>query len=477
MKNPREHRNLQFFTFFVLLFFLFAYILVRAQDSTASIEDLTAEEMSEENIDTFEETEEDFWEEEEGFDDGAKLSFKGFVNNYQAVRLKKPFDFLSSRTRFYGVLEVKAENSALFTAIEGIYNNAIKSQTGVELCEAYFDYSTKFSDFRIGRQIIGWGKADGVQITDIISPLDLSEGVSDDYNDLMIAVDAVKARLLFQPVTLEVIWIPFFQPALLPSGDNPWAIEMAVSGDAPIMKEPVSPEFKLENSELAAKATLSFPSIDIGASIFRTWTDIPLLNQTSSTLGGTPTTIQGEYKRFTMVGLEFSRPIDAFVLRGEGAFYLGRHFDKTRLVVHRSLLIKDSSATMSLGAPVKKNSINWLLGIDWYPSASWIVTGQFVDETIFDYSKDIIQDENRATVTFSVSRTLMRETLSLSGFSALGINSRDGFISPVLKYSVNDQISLSAGASIFMDLDDKGTGAFAPYENNTNFWIKATYSF
>jgi len=48
------------------------------------------------------------------------------------------------------------------------------------LCKAYFNYSTRFSDFHIGRQIIGWGKADDVQITDIISPLDLSEGISPD---------------------------------------------------------------------------------------------------------------------------------------------------------------------------------------------------------------------------------------------------------------------------------------------------------
>ena len=43
------------------------------------------------------------------------------------------------------------------------------------LREMYIDFFTKKMDIRIGKQQIIWGQADGVFITDVVTPKDLSE--------------------------------------------------------------------------------------------------------------------------------------------------------------------------------------------------------------------------------------------------------------------------------------------------------------
>ena len=49
-------------------------------------------------------------------------------------------------------------------------NWEIAEETGFDLHEAWLEYAAEGWDMRLGRQTIIWGKADGVQITDIISP-------------------------------------------------------------------------------------------------------------------------------------------------------------------------------------------------------------------------------------------------------------------------------------------------------------------
>ncbi|MFW5684660.1 MAG: DUF1302 family protein [Spirochaetota bacterium] len=64
----------------------------------------------------------------------------------------------------------------------------------VGLREAYLDYYTDFVDLRVGKQIVIWGRADGLAITDIVSPKDLSDFLIPDFRELRLGVIAVSAN-------------------------------------------------------------------------------------------------------------------------------------------------------------------------------------------------------------------------------------------------------------------------------------------
>ena len=114
----------------------------------------------------------------------ARYGFKGFVDTYHAVRSSSPFDFMSSRTRVRGELERSFGNSKVAVSVNATYNALLKDETGLRLREAFFEHQEEHWGLRLGRQIVIWGAADGVRITDLISPMDMTEFLAQDYDDI-----------------------------------------------------------------------------------------------------------------------------------------------------------------------------------------------------------------------------------------------------------------------------------------------------
>lgn len=112
-----------------------------------------------------------FAQDEDAFD----VRVKGFVDTYQAVQTDKPNKWMSSRTRARGEVTIEKGNVGAFVSANAIYNSIVKEKSGFSLREAYGYFSLGNWDIRAGRQIITWGVADAMRLTDIISPMDFTE--------------------------------------------------------------------------------------------------------------------------------------------------------------------------------------------------------------------------------------------------------------------------------------------------------------
>ena len=100
--------------------------------------------------------------------------------------------------------------------------------------EVYMDIFFESIDLRIGKQQIIWGKADGVFITDIISPKDLREFLLPDFDEIRTGVTAVKADYYIGDNTLEFVWLTSFTPTAMPEEGSIWFPQLAF---------PIQPEF------------------------------------------------------------------------------------------------------------------------------------------------------------------------------------------------------------------------------------------
>ncbi|MCK4396192.1 hypothetical protein KAW96_06310 [candidate division WOR-3 bacterium] len=390
---------------------------------------------------------------------GVDIEPHGFVDTYHAVRLKDPYDFISSRTRFREELYIYGKNSLLFASFNALYDNVLPDQTGIELRQAYLEYMSDNWDFRLGRQIIIWGKADGIQIIDIISPPDYTEFLARDFDDIRMPVDALKFRILPGLLDLEFIWIPFFKPAVLPQEDNPWAIHIEFpEGMDVTLEQTILPEKKFKNSEFAGKVSMYLSGMDFSLSAAYLWDDLPALHKTiiADTIP-VKLILTPKHHRITFVGFDFAKPVKDFVLRGELAFFHGKYFEP-----------QDISEEL-----YKKNSINTLLGVDWYPGNDLMITAQFVDNYILDYEQAIKDDEHTMLTTLHISKKLFRQTLELSTMGYFGINEKDGFVRTNMDYALTDEIHLLCGVDLFFG--DKGM--MGQYNDNDEVWIKAKYSF
>ena len=138
-------------------------------------------------------------------EDSLQVSIKGFVDTYHAVRLQKPNDWMSSRSRARGEVTIEKGNAGAFVSANLVHNAILKDKTALQLREAYGYYSDEHWDLRAGRQIIVWGVADGLRLTDIISPMDYTEFLAQDYDDIRIPVGALRIQFSREKWRLEVL--------------------------------------------------------------------------------------------------------------------------------------------------------------------------------------------------------------------------------------------------------------------------------
>ena len=385
---------------------------------------------------------------------------QGFVDTYHAVRLHDPYDYLSSRTRLRLEMWVTGEDAVLFASMNAIYNNVIPSDSGIELREAFMDYTAEKWDLRVGRQIIIWGKADGLAITDIISPKDYTEFLARDFDDIRLPVDALRGRLLFDRANVEFLWLPVFRPAVLPPSGTSWAFKYEFPDSVKVEFDyPIEPDLSLKNSELAGKVSFYLSGIDFAVSAFYTWDDLPTVHRTTTSEDdSTLIHYHPEHHRLTFVGAGFSMPWRDFVVRGEAAFYKDRYFEPEDVCSEELF---------------KRHALNGMIGLDWTPGNDWSVTAQCADDFILDYDEEMEKDEHTLLATLNVSKQLFRQTLKLSSMAYYGINENECFLRPSVDYALTDEMHLLLGWDQFFG--DKGM--MGQYDDNDEIWMKAKYSF
>jgi hypothetical protein len=389
----------------------------------------------------------------------SKIKLNGFLDSYHAIQSKKPNDFMSSRTRLRTELDLKKGKTYMYTSFNATYNSILPEQTKIELREAFLEYTTKNWNFKAGRQIVIWGISDGLRITDVVSPMDMTEFLARDYDDIRIPVNAMRVRYLAQNMRAEVIFIPVSSSFIVPyQPENPWSVFPSNTGTYFDVNMNNSPEKTLNNSEYGGRLSFFLSGIDFSISALHTWNKMPVFKNKLSTNNDT-VFVDALHNRMDMLGADISMPIGQFVVRGEVAEYFGEL---------QSLSILANSNTS-----LKRNTTNFLLGVDWYPGNEWTFTTQYSHKLIPDYVDIIETKENTALATLGITKKILRSTLNLSTFIYLDITNNGFFNRTSADYSLTDEIHVMLGYDWFHG--DKGM--FGLYKNNSEVWIKAKYSF
>ncbi len=367
----------------------------------------------------------------------SDLSFSGFVRNYMGVQLAEDFDFTVMQNSFSLNLEYSLGNAAFLVSP---YIDIDWEEIGTfDFRELYADLYFDAVDVRIGRQQIIWGKGDGVFITDVVSPKNLSEFLLPDFEEIRLGVTAIKVNYYLNNSTIELIWVPIFTPNIMPHTDSIWntyGLDFSGSDE--------SIETTLANGEIFGRYSLitNFMDFEIIASTM--WNDEPTMVA--------PSTFK--HSRLLMAGGSFSSDLGSFILRGEGAFYSGKEFQ------------------LSSSGTEEKNYVHYMAGID-YKRSGWMLSSQFIQELILNYESDLSDDQFNNKFTFLVSKNLLNETLILELFSYVELNDLNALIRPKISYDFGFGVELLLGANIF--LGDEGT--YGQYDQNDMIYTKVKYSF
>ena len=214
-------------------------------------------------------------------------------------------DFLLGQNIFDGTIKSYIDEATVVVNAQLVHDalgsqsangySALVSDDGsfaLKLKEAYIDWKGEMLALRVGRQVVSWGKADDIQITDVICPKDEASFVASDYNESRLGIDAMRLSLLTEKVQVDAFFIPFFTPSILPlAKGNPLKAKVFPANVDGIRiyapedyRDLEHPSKHVSNSEYAFRASAYTSFADVSLYYFYGWDDTPFFKYNPHTV-------------------------------------------------------------------------------------------------------------------------------------------------------------------------------------------------
>lgn len=394
----------------------------------------------------------------------AQPNISGMVRNYTALELQEDPEFTMLQNTFHLTFEQQNGKGAFITDLYAYqYGTDVTPEIRIKqlFADAYFNKT----DFRLGRQQIIWGKADGVFITDVVSPKDLREFLLPDFMEIREGIDALKTNLYTGNHSFSLVLSPAFRPSTHPEEGSIWKPEIELpTNQVRLDTSQQAVPHTLANSEAFARWSAMLSAMDFELVGAWMWDDDPALHLSKY---GQPTTdgfvldsvvISPEHHRLAMGGGSFSTTLKGVILKGEVAYYFGKMF-------------RTSDPQVSDGI-VEGDYIHYMTGVS-YSLAGVDLHAQFIQKILLDHNELYLDEMYQNMVTALIHKSLLRETLHLDLFSYMGLNIPDALIRPTVSYDISDGLLATLGANIFVG----DSGYFGQFDENDMMYVKLSYSF
>ncbi len=384
-------------------------------------------------------------------------SLHGTVRYQLAVRYLEP-DFTRGTVTAETELDVRGYSAGLYIA--PVFETGVDSSATVDVREAYMDLFFPAADLRVGKQIVIWGKSDGVAITDIVSPRNLTNFLVPDIRDLRLGVTALKADCYIGPAQLELVYIPLFSPSRLPAPDSIWFVtpEAPVT---PLYLAPASVGGRPADGEYYGRLGLRGSIIDLELAAGYFWSNepAPSVTKTFSSSGALSSLIiQPEFYRRTMFGGSLGASAGPFILRGESAFFAPKRFLTTDMA--------------DVDGYVEHNYLHSLVGVDTV-LAGVDLSAQIVHQYILSYTSDLLQEKHSFTATLRARESFFHESLTVNLLSFVELNNPNAVIKAGLSYAFTDALAIGIEGIFFLG----ESGQFGQFAGNDLAVVTAAYKY
>lgn len=308
-------------------------------------------------------------------------------------------------------------------------------RTETRLLEGYITIHLEKADLRIGNQIVAWGRADGVNPTDNLTPRDFSVLLPFE-EDQRFGLTALKLDYHATPeYTVTFFTTPFFKPTKVPRSSG--------QGE-PIDRRPAR---TLGNSEFAFKLNRTGGALDWSVSYvhgYSTLSDARVLS-----LGPAGPVLELIYNRIDVVGADFARNFGRFGVRGELAYF----FTEDR--EDRDPAVKNPFLYYVLGGD-RSFFENLNINLQWI--GRWVQN--FTDpETIIDpIAREVAvqnaitdgqQDRTSHGLSSRISKKWLNDTLEVEVLVFANFTRPSTYTRPLIGYAFTDHVKGTLGAEIY----------------------------
>src|SRR3990172_4006215 len=334
----------------------------------------------------------------------------------------------------------------------------------LDVREAYVSTALFGWQFTAGVRQMVWGKADMLRVLDQVNPLDLQMFFLPDLNDMRIAVPMVTGSRVIRQWTVELSYIPWFEPMKLAEPGSEFhipVVDPAMAGQVILLPER-RPSGALENGEAGAQISRSFQGVDLELCVFYTRDDRPVYRQQIIYgQGGAPVLgLRPEYHRQLMLGGSLASNIGrGFVLRSELAYTPRTAYTRTD-GEHDGLSRNDTWTA--------------LLGLD-YLHRNWLFSFQASDRVIDGWSRALAVPTRDLITTLSAtgssSSGRLETRIALTGY----LLNCDGVLWQFREtWKPDDRWAWSIGGDFFTG---NRRGFFGQFRDRDRIWLEAKRSF
>jgi uncharacterized protein DUF1302 len=336
----------------------------------------------------------------------------------------------------------------------------------LSLRELYLDTQWSGAYWRLGKQQVVWGQADGIKVLDVVNPQSFREFILDDFDDSRIPLWMVNVEIPLGEGGLQLLWIPDTSYHELAEPGSPyfltspkWVPSIPAGAGARVDSFD-KPDDPLEDSDLGARYTAFLGGWDISLNYLYHYQDYPVLYQELEAQNGAEVLqIMPTYKRNNLFGGTLSNAFNELTLRAELA-YSTDTYHTTSSPAHRG--IRNSSELASV------------IALDWQYSGDGLLSAQWFTSHLPDYSRDIVRDENENTISLLFQQGFANETWQLRILGLYSLDDEDTLLQLKLKYWLLGNLEIWAGGDIF-----NGTqrGNFGQFEEQSRALLGLEYGF
>lgn len=323
----------------------------------------------------------------------------------------------------------------------------------LDLRELYWEHSVGKHYWRLGKQQVVWGEADGLKLLDVVNPQSYREFILDDSDDSRIPLWMLNYQYqLASSHSLQLLLIPDTTTHELSASRSPFAlstpllrpqITAEIAANQIIIEEATAPAKQATQGDVGLRYTGFVQGWDLSLNYLYHTIDEPVV-RVRTTDGGV--VISPSFERSHLLGSTLSTAFDSWVVRAEFAYETDRYVRTNSVLpgVHKS------------------DQASAVLGLDWQGWSDHFLSVQWFHRYLPSYTQEVLAQKHENTITMLWQYALLNETLNLEWLHIHSLDRDDGVAQLNLNYNVLSSTDVFLGYDHFYGDD---AGLFGQYDD------------
>lgn len=319
-----------------------------------------------------------------------------------------------------------------------------------EIREWYLDTEMAGVFWRLGKQQVVWGQADGLKILDVINPQSYREFILDDFDDSRIPLWMINAEIPIGDDSLQFLLVVdqsyhrFANNGSDYQITSPLLVPQSIVGVDIASFELDKPNNLLKDSDLGLRYSKFYHGWDLTFNYLYHYLDSPVFYQQ---LSDNTVAIEAKYQRNHLFGLTVSKAFDAWTIRSE----IGYSTDSYHLLNPDSK--QNSKAFIDYQGIRHSKDLSSVIGVDWQGLEDTMISIQWFQSSLLDYDNDIddtmYRPKHNQIFSLLYQQNFANETWQLEILTMYGVEQSDHSIQIELSHMMQDNIELWLGVDLF----------------------------